>query len=319
MKYLITGGLGFIGTKIIEKLSNDGHRVVCVDNKDTYDIISAPELEKLIAWRTRNWKKENVKIIDGDVLDRLICLRAFKTKPDTVIHMATYPRAKIVDQDPINGIPKVIDTTTNLLWHAAKWNTKKFVYISSSMVYGDFVDGTREEASTKPQNIYGEAKLTGERLTKLFAKRDGLNYVIVRPSGVFGPGDLPDRVVSKFFEKAMNNEEIHLHNGENRVDFTYRQDAAYGIIKAANSEVANTSFNITAGNATSLRTLAETIIDITGSQSEIKDIGMHKLYPMRGTLDISRAKDLLDYQPQFTLRQGLESYYDWIRKYTGKI
>ena len=187
------------------------------------------------------------------------------------------------------------------------------------MVYGDFVDGTREEASTKPQNIYGEAKLTGERLTKLFAKRDGLNYVIVRPSGVFGPGDLPDRVVSKFFDKAMKNEEIHLHNGENKVDFTYRQDAAYGIIKAANSEVANTSFNITAGIATSLRTLAETIIDITGSKSEIKDIGMHDLYPMRGTLDISRAKDLLDYTPQFTLRQGLESYYDWIRKYTGKI
>ena len=319
MKYLITGGLGFIGTKIIEKLSNDGHRVVCVDNKDTYDIISPPELEKLIAWRTRNWKKENVKIIDGDVLDRLICLRAFKTNPDTVIHMATYPRAKIVDQDPINGIPKVIDTTTNLLWHAAKWKTKKFVYISSSMVYGDFVDGTREEASTKPQNIYGEAKLTGERLTKLFAKRHGLNYVIVRPSGVFGPGDLPDRVVSKFFAKAMKNEEIHLHNGANKVDFTYRQDAAYGIIKAANSEVANTSFNITAGNATSLRTLAETIVDITGSKSEIKDIGMHDLYPMRGTLDISRAKDLLDYTPQFTLRQGLESYYDWIRKYTGKI
>jgi len=319
MKYLITGGLGFIGTKIIEKLSNDGHKITCVDNKDTYDIITAQALDKLIAWRTRNWKKENVQVIDGDILDRLICLRAFKTNPDTVIHLATYPRAKIVDQDPINGIPKVIDTTTNLLWHAAKWKTKKFVYISSSMVYGDFVDGTREEASTKPQNIYGEAKLTGERLTKLFAKRDGLNYVIVRPSGVFGPGDLPDRVVSKFFSKAMNNEEIHLHNGENKVDFTYRQDAAYGIIKAANSEVANTSFNITAGNATSLRTLAETIIDITGSQSEIKDIGMHKLYPMRGTLDISRAKDLLDYQPQFTLRQGLESYYDWIRKYTGKI
>ncbi len=319
MKYLITGGLGFIGTKIIEKLSNDGHKITCVDNKDTYDIITAPALDKLIAWRTRNWKKENVQVIDGDILDRLVCLRAFKTNPDTVIHLATYPRAKIVDQDPINGIPKVIDTTTNLLWHAAKWKTKKFVYISSSMVYGDFVDGTREEASTKPQNIYGEAKLTGERLTKLFAKRDGLNYVIVRPSGVFGPGDLPDRVVSKFFSKAMNNEEIHLHNGENKVDFTYRQDAAYGIIKAANSEVANTSFNITAGNATSLRTLAETIIDITGSQSEIKDIGMHKLYPMRGTLDISRAKDLLDYQPQFTLRQGLESYYDWIRKYTGKI
>ena len=313
MKFLITGGLGFIGTKIIEKLSNDGHKVVCVDNKDTYEIITKTELDRLIAWRTRNWNTKNTQIIEGDVLDRDVCLKAFKTNPDIVIHLASYPRAKIVDENPILGIPKVIGTTTNLLWHASKFNTKKFVYISSSMVYGDFTDGTREDSNTKPTNIYGEAKLTGERLTKLFAKRDGLNYVIVSPSGVFGPGDLPDRVVSKFFDKAMKNETITLHNGENKVDFTYRQDAAYGIIKAATSEVANTSFNITAGNATSLRTLAETIIDITGSKSEVQDIGMHKLYPLRGTLNINRARDLLDYSPQFSLRQGLESYYDWIK------
>ena len=319
MKYLIAGGLGFIGSKIIEKLSNDGHDIICVDNEDTYDILSRAELDRLISWRKRNWSAKNVQVINGDIMDRLVCLKAFNRNPDVVIHLATYPRAKIVDQDPINGIPKVIGTTTNLLWHASKFNIKKFVYISSSMVYGDFVDGTREDSNTKPQNIYGEAKLTGERLTKLFAKRDGLNYNIVRPSGVYGPGDLPDRVVSKFFHKAMNNETIELHNGENKVDFTYRQDAAYGIIKAANSEVANTSFNITAGNSTSLRTLAETIIDITGSDSEIVDVGMHKLYPMRGTLDIGRAKDLLEYEPKFSLRQGLESYYDWIRQYTGKV
>ncbi len=319
MKYLVTGGLGFIGSKIIEKLSNDGHDIICVDNEDTYDILSRAELDRLVSWRKRNWSAKNVQVINGDILDRMVCLKAFNRNPDIVIHLATYPRAKIVDQDPINGIPKVIGTTTNLLWHASKFNIKKFVYISSSMVYGDFADGTREDSNTKPQNIYGEAKLTGERLTKLFAKRDGLNYNIVRPSGVYGPGDLPDRVVSKFFHKAMNNETIELHNGDNKVDFTYRQDAAYGIIKAANSEVANTSFNITAGNATSLRTLAETIVDITGSDSDIVDIGMHKLYPMRGTLDISRAKDLLEYEPKFTLRQGLQSYYDWIRQYTGKI
>ena len=319
MKFLITGGLGFIGTKVIEKLSQDGHTVTCVDNKDTYGIISTVELNKLIAWRTRNWNHKNVSVINGDLLERDVCLRAFKTKPDIVIHMATYPRAKIVDEDPILGIPKVIDTTTNLLWHASKFDTKKFVYISSSMVYGDFKDGTREDSATKPQNIYGEAKLTGERMTKLFAQRDGLNYVIVRPSGVYGPGDLPDRVVSKFFDKAMKNETITLHNGNNKVDFTYRQDTVNGIIKAATSEVANTSFNITAGNATSLRTLAETIIDITGSQSDLQDTGNHRLYPMRGTLDISRAKDLLEYEPEFSLREGLESYYEWIRQYTGKV
>ena len=313
MKILVTGGKGFIGSKIVEMLSNDGHKVTVVDNHDTYGIMTKQELYKLYEWRTRNWKLENVSMIPGDILDRLVCLKAFSHNPEIVIHLATYPRAKIVDEDPILGIPKVINTTTNLLWHSSKWNIKKFVYISSSMVYGDFVDGTKEDANTKPKNIYGEAKLTGERMVKLFAKRDGLNYNIIRPSGVYGPGDMPDRVVSKFFEKAMSNKTITLHNGENKVDFTYRQDAARGIILAALSSVANVSFNITAGNAISLRTLAEKIIDITGSDSDIEDIGNHKLYPMRGTLDISRAKDLLEYEPQFTLDQGLKSYYDWLQ------
>ena len=312
MKVLVAGGKGFIGSKIVEMLSKD-HKVTVVDSHDTYGIMTKEELNKLFVWRTRNWNAKNVTMIQGDVLDRLVCLKAFSHNPDIVIHLATYPRAKIVDNDPIVGIPKVINTTTNLLWHSEKFNVKKFVYISSSMVYGDFVDGMKEDGNTKPKNIYGEAKLTGERMVKLFAKRDGLNYNIIRPSGVYGPGDMPDRVVSKFFDKAMKNETITLHNGDNKVDFTYRQDAATGIIQAALSSVANVSFNITAGNATSLRTLAEMIIEITGSKSELEDIGNHKLYPMRGTLDIGRAKDLLGYKPKFSLKEGLQSYYDWLQ------
>jgi nucleoside-diphosphate-sugar epimerase len=316
MKILVTGGKGFIGSKIVEMLSVD-HKITVVDNNDTYNIMSNTQLKNLYKWRMRNWNMKNVQIIDGDVLDRLVCLKAFSHNPDIVIHLATYPRAKIVDNDPILGIPKVINTTTNLLWHSEKWNIRKFVYVSSSMVYGDFVDGMKEDGKTKPKNIYGEAKLTGERLVKLFAKRDGLNYNIIRPSGVYGPGDMPDRVVSKFFEKAMNNQAITLHNGENKVDFTYRRDAARGIILAALSPVANVSFNMTAGKATSLRTLAEKIIALTGSDSDIEDIGNHVLYPMRGTLDIGRAKDLLGYQPEYNLDEGLASYYDWLKNFNG--
>lgn len=313
MKILVTGGKGFIGSKIVEMLSQEGHQVTVVDNEDTYGIMSKQDLFSLYEWRMRNWVTKNVQFIPGDVLNRLICLKAFSYSPDIVIHLATYPRAKIVDNDPIMGVPKVINTTTNLLWHAEKFGVRKFVYVSSSMVYGDFADGTKEDAKTKPKNIYGEAKLAGERLVKLFSKRDGLNYNIVRPSGVYGPGDMPDRVVSKFFENAMQNKAITLHNGKNKVDFTYRQDAARGIIMAALSSVANVSFNITAGNATSLRTLAEKIISLTGSDSDIEDIGNHKLYPLRGTLDIRRAKDLIGYKPEFTLDQGLKSYYDWLQ------
>ena len=133
MNVLVTGGKGFIGSKVVEILSNAGHEVTVIDNQDTYDIMSKQALDKLYRWRTRNWNSKNVQVILGDVLDRLVCLKAFSHNPDIVIHLATYPRAKIVDDDPILGVPKVINTTTNLLWHSVQWNIKKFVYISSSI------------------------------------------------------------------------------------------------------------------------------------------------------------------------------------------
>tara|TARA_B100000214_G_C23917070_1_gene604239 strand:- start:178 stop:1125 length:948 start_codon:yes stop_codon:yes gene_type:complete len=312
MRILVAGGCGFIGSKIVEILTKD-HTCIVVDNHDTYDIMSKAELKELNAWRTRNWNSKKICMVTGDLLQRHTCLQAFSHRPDIVIHLATYPRAKIVEENPIIGVPKVTGTTTNILWHCAKFNVDKIVYVSSSMVYGDFTDGSREDSITKPINIYGESKLTGERLTKLFAKRDKFKYSIVRPSGVYGPGDLPDRVVSKFFQKAINNEPITLHNGANKVDFTYVDDAVDGIIRAALTPVANVSFNVTAGNATSLLDLAEMIIDITGSNSDIEDVGMHDLYPSRGTLDITRAKDLLGYQPKTNLREGLEKYYEWLQ------
>jgi nucleoside-diphosphate-sugar epimerase len=111
----------------------------------------------------------------------------------------------------------------------------------------------------------------------------------------------------------MNNETIEVHDGDNRVDFTYLEDTADGIIKATLSDVKNMSFNITAGGATSLRTAAEKIIALTGSKSDIVDTGAHKLYPRRGTLDITRAKDLLGYEPKTSFNEGLEKYYEWLR------
>lgn len=311
MRFLITGGFGFIGSRIVEQLRKMDHEVTVMDNKETYGVITQQDLAKLYSWRQRNWKKVDIK--HGDVTKQDDVLSAFKNRPDYVIHLASYPRAKIVNNNPWVGVQNIIGGTVNLLSHCQYMPVKKFVFISSSMIYGHFSDGTKEDATTKPNNLYGESKLTAERFVKHYHNQHKINYAIVRPSGVYGPGDMEDRVLSKFFRRAMNNETIEVHDGDNKVDFTYVNDTADGIIKATLSDSSNQSFNITAGNATSLRVAAEKIIKLTGSKSNIVDTGAHKLYPRRGTLDISRARELLNYQPQTSFDRGLEHYYEWLQ------
>jgi len=310
MKILVTGGEGFIGSWIVEKLSRMGHRVTTLDNSDTYGVIEREELGRLYQWRQRNWKR--VTKISGNVLMPLD--RVWLRKQDIVIHLASYPRAKIVNDHPEMGVENIVVGTTGMLQDCVEYNIKRFVYVSSSMIYGNFADGTKEDFKANPINIYGEAKLSGERLTQQFNRAAGLEYVIARPSGVYGAGDIPDRVLSKFFAAAMNNRDINVHDANNRVDFTYVEDTADGIIRCAlEKKAANKVFNITAGSATSLGEAAAKIIQLTGSKSQIKDTGQNNLYPERGTLDISQAKNLLNYQPQHNFDQGIKKYYEWLQ------
>jgi len=310
LKILVTGGEGFIGSWIVEKLSRMGHKVTTLDNSDTYGVIEREELDRLCQWRQRNWKR--VTKISGNVIMPLD--RVWLKKQDIVIHLASYPRAKIVNDHPEMGVENIVVGTTGMLQDCVEYGVKRFVYVSSSMIYGNFADSTKEDFKANPINIYGEAKLTGERLTQQFNRAAGLEYVIARPSGVYGAGDIPDRVLSKFFAAAMNNRDINVHDANNRVDFTYVEDTADGIISCAlERKAANKVFNITAGSATSLGEAAKKIIQLTGSKSQIKDTGQNNLYPERGTLDITQAKTLLNYQPQHNFDQGIKKYYEWLQ------
>ena len=310
LKILVTGGEGFIGSWIVEKLSQIGHRVTTLDSRETYDIIDSDSLDKIYQWRQRNWKQ--VRKISGNVIMPLN--RVWLKGQDIVIHLASYPRARIVHDHPEIGVENIVVGTTGMLQDCVEYGVKRFVYVSSSMIYGDFVDGTDEKIIPNPINIYGEAKLAGERLTQQFNRVFGLEYVIARPSGVYGAGDIPDRVLSKFFDAAMSNKDIVVHGANNRIDFTYVEDAADGIIRCAlEKQAANKIFNITAGSAISLGEAAKKIILLTSSKSQIKDIGKNKLYPDRGTLNVSQAQQLLGYQPQHSFDQGTVKYYEWLQ------
>jgi len=310
LKILVTGGEGFIGSWIVEKLSRMGHRVTTLDSGETYDVIQREELDRLCQWRQRNWKR--VTKISGNVTMPLD--RVWLRKQDIVIHLASYPRAKIVNEHPEMGVENIVIGTTGMLQDCVEYGIKRFVYVSSSMVYGDFGDGADENSVPAPVNIYGEAKLSGERLTQQFYRAFGLEYVIARPSGVFGAGDIPDRVLSKFFKAAMSNKDITIHDSKNKVDFTYVEDTVDGIIRCAlEKQAANKIFNITAGSATSLGEAAAKIINLTRSKSKIIDTGKNVLYPSRGTLDISKANKLLGYLPKYNFEQGIKIYYEWLQ------
>ena len=156
MKILVVGGNGFIGSKVVEILSNTKHDITVMDNSVTYWVISKEKLRELYKYRQRNWK--SVMTLDGDVSNRNDVLKAFRGPPDIVIHLASYPRAKIVNNNPMLGVKNIVEGTVNLLWHCDKLKIKKFVFISSSMIYGHFSDGAKEDADSKPTRLYGESK-----------------------------------------------------------------------------------------------------------------------------------------------------------------
>ena len=177
---LITGGAGFLGSHLARELVALGHRVVIYDSFVQYISPLDSAYQTYVDERFRDLR-DQVTVVRGDTgnkSDVRRCIVAYR--PSRIVHLAALPIADLSNIHSEEALNTIVLGTVNLLEAVRDVDfVKRFVYASSSMVYGDFVDGTKEDSNTKPKNIYGEAKLTGERLTKLFAKRDGLNYNIV--------------------------------------------------------------------------------------------------------------------------------------------
>jgi nucleoside-diphosphate-sugar epimerase len=203
----------------------------------------------------------------------------------------------------------------NLLEAAAKYNVKKFVYTSSSMVYGDFQDNTTEDFPCNPLGQYGIMKLAGEWLLKDYSRRTGMAYTIIRPSAVYGPLDVEDRVISKFVTTAIRGGTLKVKGVNELLDFTYVDDAADGIAAAVDLDIANNkTYNITKGASHTLLQAAEQAIKLAGKgelQLEPKD----QDFPSRAALNIDRAKTDLGFDPKVDIEQGFVKYYEWLNVY----
>jgi len=312
-KILLTGGHGFIGHNIVCKLENTEYTPIIYDSRSDYDgSIDQEELRVLNKLRKQQF---NTEVIDygKDILDNIFLDSTIKEhQPEIIIHLAAFPRAKVVLHNPQLGCDVILKGLLNLLESARKNNVKRFVYISSSMIYGDFDSNPNSElASKNPIEPYGIMKLAGENLVKNYHRLYGLEYTIVRPSAVYGPRDVVDRVLSKFIVRAKNGDSMRINGEGLKLDFSYVDDVADGMILAATKpEGANETFNITRGIERPLFEAAHIINDILGTNTPVIVDENDGKYPKRGALDISKAKNLLGFDPKVNIEEGLKYYID---------
>lgn len=318
MNILLTGGAGFIGHNVTRILSEQGHNCVVLDNFTTYNFVPRDELQYLTDNRlTKERIGNGIMVYNNDIRDTNEVPEIFKEhKFDTVIHLASYPRQKVVSVNPLLASDVMSTGLVNLLELSKQNNVKKFVYISSSMVYGDFTQDVTEYATCTPIGQYGIMKYMGEKLVEDYGRQGHFDYTIVRPSAVYGEWDVEDRVVSKFMTKAMRGEILKVNGADEVLDFTYVEDTAMGIALAACSDIANNKiYNITRSDDRlwTLKEAAELAISIAGKGTlEIADRDLS--FPKRGRLDITRAQQDLGYAPKVSVEEGFRRYYEWYQQ-----
>mgnify|MGYP003342045689 CR=1 FL=1 len=318
MKFLVTGGAGFIGHNVVRQLEQQGHECFVLDCLTNYGFVPQDELNYLARERKQRIKANVAHIDLRDINAVTNWFKTFSFNVDAVIHLASFPRQKVVSQNPVMASEVMSTALVNLLELTRRLRIPKFVYISSSMVYGDFDNDVTETSTCNPIGQYGIMKYMGEKLVEDYTRRGSFDHVIIRPSAVYGEWDVEDRVVSKFMLGAMQGETLKIKGANEVLDFTYVEDTAQGIVLAATKQEANNKiFNITRAD-TKLYTLldaANIAIAIAGKGSIViqdKDAD----FPSRGRLSIDRAVTELGYAPTVSVEEGFKRYHEWFKKST---
>lgn len=317
---LITGGAGFIGSHICRKLLERGCKPIIYDAFIQYVSPFESCYQKYLDYRF-NGIRENVVFERGDTRDKNDLRRVIlKYRPSVIFHLAALPIADLSFTHSEETINSIINGTVNVLDVVREVDfVDRFVYTSSSMVYGDFIEIPASEDHPKaPKDIYGGTKLCGEVITEAYSRRYGVKCTIVRPSAVYGPTDVNRRVSQIFIENAFKRKKICLHGGgENILDFTYIEDVAEGFVLAALSPKGEGQvFNMTRGEGRSLKDYADILKGyFPDLEVEIKPMQVYR--PKRGSMLIKKARDLLGYNPKISLEEGIEKYVGFIREVNG--
>ena len=320
---LITGGLGFIGSHIaIDLLKNKKvKKCILLDNFGGY---INPTRKSFYDYR-----KKRLDLIKNKIIERCdtnnfksVLEIVKKYQPDIVFHTAALPLAKLENLNTDEAKLGSVDSTVNLLDSITlvqnikkNYRCKRFIYISSSMVYGDFkTNKVNETSPVNPKEAYGTMKLAGEIITKGISKLNNIPYTIIRPSAVYGPTDMNRRVSQIFIESAFENKLIQIEGKNEKLDFTFIDDLAKGCVLAGTKEKGtNQTFNITYGKGQTLYSYVMNLKKFFPNlKFKIKPRDITK--PSRGTLSINKARKLLNYNPKYNLKNGIKKYVQYLIK-----
>lgn len=311
MNIVITGGSGFVGSYLCEKLINDGHKIIVIDNLLTG---STENINDLL-------DNENFSFIEQDVQDHI----EIEDKVDYVLHFASAASPKAYTEHPVNTLKAGSVGTINTLGLAKK-HSAEYLLASTSEVYGDpLISPQNEEywGNVNPngeRSMYDEAKRFAEAAVATYSRSYGLKTKIVRIFNTYGPRmQLNDgRVVTNFIVQALRNENITIYgDGTQTRSFSYVQDTVAGIISLMNSTEYDV-FNIGNPNEMTVGKLAEKIIELTDSTSEIKYLELPNDDPKQRKPDITKAKTKLNWEPKVNLDEGLAKTITWIEEQLSK-
>jgi UDP-glucose 4-epimerase len=306
IKYVVTGGAGFIGSHIVDFLAGD-HEVVILDN------LFSGKKENIAHHQADN----KVRFIDGSITDLDLLYNMFEGA-DGVFHEAAIASVPRSVKNPVATNEANVTGTLNVLVAAKDCGVRKVVYASSSSVYGDtLVLPKREDMEPRPLSPYAVSKLTGEQYLRVFSELYGIETVALRYFNVFGPRQDPNSeyaaVIPKFITKILDHQSpVIFGDGGQTRDFSYVKDVVQANIRAMESD-AQGVFNIAYCQRIDLNTLAAIIMEITG-------IAVPVLYepPRMGDIrdslaDITRAKAAFNYEPGYTVKTGLMETIEWYR------
>ena len=311
MNILITGGAGFIGSTLADKLLEENNKIVVIDNFNDY---YSPKLkEKNIK---HNLDNKNYKLYRGDICDKNLLSKIFEeNKIDVVVHIAASAGVRPSIENPLSYVKNNIEGTVNILEVMKRKNVQRIVFASSSSIYGNCKEEIFSEdlKVSEPISPYAASKSACEQFLYTYSKLFDIQVVALRFFTVFGPRQRPDLAIRKFIDLIKEDRPIPVYgDGTTIRDYTYVDDIVDGIISAINyNDTPYEIINLGGGAPVSLNEMISTIEKVLNKKATIEHLPMQLGDVSKTAADITKAKKLLNYNPKTSFKEGIIKFIEW--------